>query len=291
MMALNLPHPAYPQPHPEDLVIMVGPCIIEGNEGELNFETARRLKTMMERLGIKRFYFKSSFDKANRTSIHSFRGPGLTKGLAILKRIKDELGLPIVSDIHSIEQAAPMAEVVDIIQIPAFLCRQTDLLVAAAETGKIINIKKGQFLSPGEMKHCVSKVREAGNDQILVTERGTTFGYNNLVVDMRGVPQIKAMGVPYILDATHSVQQPGGLDGKSGGNRDFAPFLARAAMAAGADGLFFEAHPNPPEAMSDGPNQIPLEWVEPLLEDCLAIRSALISRRQAVSNSSVPVLV
>jgi len=287
---MSMPYPAYPQPFTDDMVIMAGPCIIEGANGEMNLETARRLQAMMQRLGIKQFYFKSSFDKANRTSIHSFRGPGLTKGLAILKRIKDELGVKIVSDIHSIEQAAPMAEVVDVIQIPAFLCRQTDLLVAAAETGKIINIKKGQFLSPSEMHHCVSKVREAGNDQILVTERGTTFGYNNLVVDMRGVPQIKAMGVPFILDATHSVQQPGGLDGKSGGNRDFAPFLARASMAAGADGLFFEAHPNPPEAMSDGPNQIPLEWVEPLLEDCLAIRQALSARSQAIKNANVPVL-
>lgn len=278
------PFPAYPRQAMQEFVILAGPCILEGEDGAMNLQTARRLKSMMQRLGIRRFYFKSSFDKANRTSIHSFRGPGIQSGLDILKRIKDEVGVSIVTDIHTPEQAAEVAEVADCLQIPAFLCRQTDLLVAAAETGRLVNIKKGQFLSPEEVKHCALKVREAGNDQILITERGTTFGYNNLVVDMRCFPQVQALGLPILLDATHSVQQPGGLDGKSGGKRQFAPLLARAAIAAGCNGLFFETHPNPDEALSDGPNQIPLEWVEPLLEECLAIRAALGEVRVAAAD-------
>jgi 2-dehydro-3-deoxyphosphooctonate aldolase (KDO 8-P synthase) len=269
-------YPSYPAPQTDNFIIIAGPCILEGEDGELNLQTARKVKAIVDRLGIKEFYFKSSYDKANRTSINSFRGPGLHKGMEILKRIKGEVGVPILTDVHEAAHCAVAAQVCDFLQIPAFLCRQTDLLEAAAQTGKKINIKKGQFLSPGEMKHCANKVREAGNDQIYITERGTTFGYNNLVVDMRSFPQVKELGYPMILDATHSVQQPGGLDGKSGGKRSLAPGLARAAVAAGADGLFFETHPDPETAMSDGPNQIPIEWIEPMLTECLAIREAML---------------
>lgn len=278
-------YPAYPARQiAEDtpFIVIAGPCVIE-DEGELNASTARRLAGIMQRFPEVRFYFKSSFDKANRTSNSSFRGPGVEQGLAILKRIKDELDVPLVTDIHSPEQAAQVADVIDVLQIPAFLCRQTDLLVAAGETGKMVNIKKGQFLSPAETQFCAQKVFDTGNKQLFITERGTTFGYNNLVVDMRSVPIVNSLGLPLILDATHSVQQPGGMNGKTGGQREFAPVLARAAVAAGCQGLFFETHPDPDKAYSDGPNQIPLEWVEPLLEECLAIRSTCVSSRHVAA--------
>lgn len=277
-----MPYPAYPAYEAPKknapFIIIAGPCVLEG-DGQMNLGVARRLQQIIESLSSAsqpiEFYFKSSYDKANRTSNSSYRGPGTAEGLNVLQRIKEELGLPILTDIHSPEEAREAARVADFLQIPAFLCRQTDLLVAAGETGRRINIKKGQFLSPAEVKYCADKVKATGNQQITITERGTTFGYNNLVVDMRCIPIVKAEGLPLILDATHSVQQPGAADGKSGGKRQFAPTLARAAVAAGCDGLFFETHPNPDEAMSDGPNQIPLEWVEPLLTECLAIRAAL----------------
>ncbi|HAS89657.1 MAG TPA: 3-deoxy-8-phosphooctulonate synthase, partial [Desulfovibrio sp.] len=214
--------------------------------------------------------FKSSFDKANRTSITSFRGPGLEEGLKWLQRVKDETGLPVVTDIHTPDQAAPVGEVADVVQIPAFLCRQTDLLVAAASTGRVINVKKGQFLAPYEMRHVVGKLREAGNERIWLTERGSSFGYNNLVVDMRSMAIMKELGCPVVFDATHSVQLPGGLDGKSGGQREFVPVLSRAAVAAGASGVFMEIHPDPDCALCDGPNSWPLDRAEDLIKDLLA---------------------
>jgi 2-dehydro-3-deoxyphosphooctonate aldolase (KDO 8-P synthase) len=278
-----MPYPAYPSLASQfssvqtevPFVVIAGPCVLEG-DGQLNLETARRLKKIMERFPQIQFYFKSSFDKANRTSNSSYRGLGLQEGLATLQRIKEDVGVSLLTDIHSPEQAEAAAAVVDVLQIPAFLCRQTDLLVAAAETGRIVNVKKGQFLSPPEAEHCISKVQQAGNPNVWMTERGSSFGYNNLLVDMRSFTIMNAMGVKTIFDATHSVQQPGALNGKSGGNRLHAPVLARAAVAAGCQGLFFETHPNPDAALSDGPNQIPLEWVEPLLEECLSLRAALL---------------
>ncbi|MEB3245868.1 MAG: 3-deoxy-8-phosphooctulonate synthase [Vampirovibrionales bacterium] len=264
--------------------LIAGPCVIE-DDGAVNLETARTLKALVDRLnetqkhqGSKdsiRFYFKSSYDKANRTSAGNYRGPGIAEGLAILARIKAELGVEILTDVHSPEEAEQAADVADMLQIPAFLCRQTDLLLAAGQTGKAINIKKGQFLSPQEVRYCADKVLGTGNHQVFITERGTTFGYNNLVVDMRSIPIVQAMGLPMILDATHSVQLPGGGGGKSSGQREYAPVLARAAVAAGCSGLFTETHPNPEQALSDGPNMIYLSDMEGLLRDLLAIRQAL----------------
>ena len=261
---------------PKPFTVIAGPCILEGENGEMNLGVAKRLNAIMESYGNDvDFYFKSSYDKANRTSNSSFRGYGVREGLDILKAIKDEVGVRICTDVHSPEQAILAAEVVDFLQIPAFLCRQTDLLVAAGETGKRINIKKGQFLSPQETQFCAEKVFATGNQAVCICERGTTFGYNNLVVDMRCFPIVKSLGLRTIFDATHSVQQPGGLNGKTGGNREFAPVLARSAVAAGVEGLFFETHPNPNEALSDGPNQIPVEWVEPMMDQLLEMRQVL----------------
>jgi 2-dehydro-3-deoxyphosphooctonate aldolase (KDO 8-P synthase) len=261
---------------PKPFTVIAGPCILEGKNGEMNLGVAKRLNAIMASYGNDvDFYFKSSYDKANRTSNSSFRGYGVREGLDILKAIKDEVGVRICTDVHSPEQAILAAEVVDFLQIPAFLCRQTDLLVAAGETGKRINIKKGQFLSPQETQFCAEKVFATGNRDVFICERGTTFGYNNLVVDMRCFPIVKSLGLRTIFDATHSVQQPGGLNGKTGGNREFAPVLARSAVAAGVEGLFFETHPNPNEALSDGPNQIPVEWVEPMMDQLLEMRQVL----------------
>jgi 2-dehydro-3-deoxyphosphooctonate aldolase (KDO 8-P synthase) len=261
---------------PKPFTVIAGPCILEGENGEMNLGVAKRLNAIMASYGNDvDFYFKSSYDKANRTSNSSFRGYGVREGLDILKAIKDEVGVRICTDVHSPEQAILAAEVVDFLQIPAFLCRQTDLLVAAGETGKRINIKKGQFLSPQETQFCAEKVFATGNQDVFICERGTTFGYNNLVVDMRCFPIVKSLGLRTIFDATHSVQQPGGLNGKTGGNREFAPVLARSAVAAGVEGLFFETHPNPNEALSDGPNQIPVEWVEPMMDQLLEMRQVL----------------
>ena len=222
-----------------------------------------------------KFYFKSSFDKANRTSVDAYRGPGLNKGLEILKSIKDDLNVPILTDVHEPSQIDSMIGIVDMLQIPAFLCRQTDLLVEAGHSGIAVNIKKGQFMAPHDMIHAANKVKSTGNNNVYITERGSTFGYNNLVVDMRSIPITQEMGLPLIFDATHSVQIPGGKGASSGGNRDYAPILAKAAVAAGCNGLFFETHPNPDEGLSDSANMIPLEWVPKLLEQCLAIREAI----------------
>jgi 2-dehydro-3-deoxyphosphooctonate aldolase (KDO 8-P synthase) len=236
-------------------VLIAGPCVIESEK--LCLKIAASLKKTCRALGII-YIFKASYDKANRSSDQSFRGPGLDEGLAILAKVRRELGVPVLTDVHAQEQVFEASPVVDILQIPALLCRQTDLITAAANSGAIVNIKKGQFLSPQEMKNVIDKARRAGGKKILVTERGTTFGYNNLVSDMRSIPIMKRFGVPVIFDATHSVQLPGGGGDKSAGQREFAPVLARAATAAGADGLFIETHPQPEKALSDGPNMIPL---------------------------------
>src|SRR5258706_299816 len=234
------------------------------------------MRRTCQKLGVT-YIFKASFDKANRTSGASFRGPGLDAGLKILARVRAELEVPVLTDVHSEAQVTAAAEVVDILQIPAFLCRQTDLIQAAVRAGRIVNLKKGQFLSPAEMGQVVRKAAEAGGEKILVTERGTTFGYNNLVADMRSIPILRRSGFPVIFDATHSVQLPGGGGDKSGGNREFAPVLARCAVVAGANGIFIETHPNPAEALSDGPNMIPLAEMPKLLDGLTQIH-ALASR-------------
>ena len=242
--------------------LIAGPCVIESEE--LVMTVASYMKEITEELGIP-YTFKASFDKANRTSIRGFRGPGIEDGLRILKEVKQTYGLPICTDIHEPWQAEKAAEVCDIIQIPAFLCRQTDLLVAAAKTGKCVNIKKGQFLAPWDMKNCVEKVRESGNENVMLCERGSSFGYNTLVVDMTGLRVMKDFGVPVIFDATHSVQKPGGNGTSTGGNRQYVECLAKAAIAVGVDGLFMETHPDPDHAKSDGPNMVPLDEMRELL--------------------------
>ncbi len=251
----------------EPLALIAGPCVIES--AELAIEVALRLKAVGESLGVGVIY-KSSYDKANRTSIESFRGPGLAEGLEVLRRVKEETGLPVLSDVHSLEEVEPAAQVLDCIQIPAFLCRQTDLVISAAATGKPVNIKKGQFLAPWDVEHVVEKIRSQGNEDILLTERGTAFGYSTLVADMRGLAIMRSLGYPVVFDVTHAVQLPGAQGGSSGGERRFIPHLARAAAAAGCDALFLEVHPNPEKALCDGPNQWPLEELSALLEPVLA---------------------
>ena len=252
--------------------LIAGPCVIESEE--LTLAVASDMKRITDELGIP-YTFKASFDKANRTSIRSFRGPGIDEGLRILRKVKDTVGVPICTDIHEPWQAERAAEVCDILQIPAFLCRQTDLLVAAAKTGKRINIKKAQFLAPWDMKNCVEKVRESGNDDIMLCERGSTFGYNTLVVDMTGLRVMKEFGVPVIFDATHSVQKPGGNGTSTGGNREYVEYLAKAAVAVGVDGLFMETHPDPDHALSDGPNMVPLGEMKGLLEKLIRVYEAV----------------
>ena len=249
-------------------VLIAGPCVIESEK--LAFGIAETIKAITSRLKIP-FIFKASYDKANRTSVTSFRGLGIHQGLSILKKIKEELNVPVVSDVHSIEELDEAAEVLDVIQIPAFLCRQTDLLIAAAKTGKVINVKKGQFLAPWNMDEVVKKLKSAGNSNILLTERGTSFGYNTLVTDFRSLDIMRKTGYPVIFDASHSVQQPGGLGKASGGQSEFIPLLSRAAIAAGCDGLFLEVHPNPKQALSDGPNMIALDQLESLLKELKTI--------------------
>ena len=257
---------------PRRLFLIAGPCVIENER--LCLQVAAALKKTCAALGI--FYvFKASFDKANRTSAKSFRGPGLDEGLRVLGKVRAEFGVPVLTDVHTETQAAIAGEVVDILQIPAFLCRQTDLIEAAAITGRIINLKKGQFLSPAEMGQVAEKARRAGAEKILLTERGTTFGYNNLVADMRSIPILKRSGFPVIFDATHSVQLPGGGGDKSSGQREFAPVLARCALAAGANGLFIETHPRPERALSDGPNMIPLAEMPARLRRLLKVFNAV----------------
>jgi len=244
------------------LFLIAGPCVIENKE--ITLKVARFLKALAQRVQIP-IIFKSSYDKANRTSIDSFRGPGLNKGLEILKEVKADVGLPVLSDIHGVSEIEKAAEVLDIIQIPAFLSRQTDLIIEAARTNLPLNIKKGQFLSPWDMEQVVLKAISRGHNRVLLTERGTSFGYNNLIVDMRSIFVMKNFGYPVVFDATHGVQLPGGQGKSSGGQREFVAPLARAAIAAGADGIFLEIHPDPDSALSDGPNTLPLEQVESLL--------------------------
>jgi 2-dehydro-3-deoxyphosphooctonate aldolase (KDO 8-P synthase) len=250
------------------LILIAGPCVIEGEEFTISL--AWKLKEISADVGIP-LIFKASYDKANRTSISSFRGPGLKEGLRILKRVKEEVGVPILSDVHRISEVSRAAEVLDIVQIPAFLCRQTDLLVEAGRMGRPINVKKGQFLSPWDMVHVVEKITSTGNNQILLTERGTSFGYNNLISDMRSLPIMRDLGYPVIFDATHSVQLPGGAGKTSGGRKEFISYLARAAVGAGADGVFLEVHPNPEQALSDGANSLALENLHSLLKQLIAI--------------------
>lgn len=244
------------------LVLFAGPCAAESYD--ICMETGTEVKRICEELGID-YVFKASFDKANRTSASSYRGPSMEGGLEILSRVKKDLGVPTVTDVHESYQCAEVAEVVDVLQIPAFLCRQTDLLIAAAKTGKAVKVKKGQFMAPEDMQYAVDKVREAGNANVFLTERGASFGYHNLVVDFRSLPVMRQYA-PVIFDVTHSIQQPGGLGGKSGGQREFAPYLTRAAASVGVDGFFIETHPNPSKALSDGPNMVPLNEMEEFLK-------------------------
>ena len=255
-----------------ELVLIAGPCVIE--DAALTLDIARTLKRCAEELALP-LIFKASYDKANRTSLSSFRGPGLAKGLEILARVKEEVGLPVLSDVHQVVEVAPAAAVLDVLQIPAFLCRQTDLVVAAAATGKPLNIKKGQFMAPWDMGPVVQKARSTGNSQVILTERGGSFGYNNLVVDFRSLALMQDLGCPVVLDATHSVQLPGGQGTCSGGRREFVPLLARAGVAAGADGIFLEVHPEPERALCDGPNSLALEDVLPLWRTLKALHAVL----------------
>ena len=252
----------------QPIALIAGPCVIEDPARTLAI--GKRVKEIAVQLGMP-YIFKASFDKANRSSYGSFRGPGLREGLAILAHIKQELQVPVLSDIHCVTQIEEAAEVLDILQIPAFLCRQTDLVYQAAKTGKVVNIKKGQFLAPLDMKNVIAKVREGGNENILLTERGFSFGYNNLVVDMRSLPIMRSLGYPVVFDATHSVQLPGGAGTASSGQREFVANLARAAVAAGVDMLFMEVHDNPAEALSDGPNMLYIDQLEELLTDLMSI--------------------
>jgi 2-dehydro-3-deoxyphosphooctonate aldolase (KDO 8-P synthase) len=256
--------------HP--LLLLAGPCVIESRGFML--QIAETIRAIAQRHGVG-FVFKSSFDKANRSSGQSARGPGMEEGLSTLAAVKEALDVPVITDIHESWQAEPTAAVADVLQIPAFLSRQTDLLTAAATTGKAVNVKKGQFLSPPEMANVVRKLESAGCKRILVTERGTTFGYNDLVVDFRGLPQLRGLGYPVVFDVTHSVQQPGGLGSASGGNREDVPYLARAAAAVGIDALFVEVHDNPDSAPSDGPNMITPSMLDEVLTDVLAVRAAV----------------
>ena len=255
--------------HPHFLI--AGPCVIESER--IALETAERVAELTHALHIP-YIFKSSYDKANRSSIASFRGPGLKAGLAVLRKVREAVGVPVLTDVHTADEAAEAAETVDVIQIPAFLCRQTDLLVAAAKTGRVVNVKKGQFLSPGEMGNVVKKLEESGNHRIVLTERGSSFGYNNLVVDMRSLPIMQEFGYPIVFDATHSVQLPGGAGTSSSGQREFIAPLACAAAAAGCDGFFMEVHPDPDRALSDGPNMVPLAQLKALLERLMRICEA-----------------
>ncbi len=250
------------------LILIAGPCVVE--KFETTYNIARFLKELTQELEIP-FIFKSSYDKANRTSLQSFRGPGLKEGIDILKQIKESLGINILSDVHQIDELATVADVLDIIQIPAFLCRQTDLIVETAKIGKPVNIKKGQFLAPWDMRNVVAKAVSTGNKRIIITERGVMFGYNNLVVDFRGIKIMQATGCPVIFDATHSIQLPGGAGDASSGQREFAPVLAKAAVATGVNGIFLEVHPEPDKALCDGPNSLRLDSLKRLLKQLKAI--------------------
>jgi 2-dehydro-3-deoxyphosphooctonate aldolase (KDO 8-P synthase) len=260
------------------LLLIAGPCVIESPGHALGL--ARAIRDIAARCGVQ-YIFKASYDKANRTSARSFRGPGLHDGLATLRRVRDEIGVPVLTDIHEPAHAAPAAEAADVLQIPAFLCRQTDLLVAAAQTGRVVKVKKGQFLAPWDMKNVVAKVVASGNPNVLLTERGSSFGYNTLVTDMRGLPIMAETGCPVIFDATHSVQQPGGQGTSSGGDRRYVPVLARAAVAVGVAGLFIETHEDPDRAPSDGPNMVPLKDFASLMSELIEIDALVKKQRSA----------
>ena len=256
-------------------LLIAGPCVIESQEHCLKM--ARAIRAEAESRGIS-YVFKASYDKANRTSVRSFRGPGLQEGLRILQAVKTEIGVPVLSDVHEVSQVEPAAEVLDILQIPAFLCRQTDLIAAAAGTGRAVNIKKGQFLAPQDLRHVVEKARSSGGERVLLTERGSSFGYHNLVVDFRSLPILRGFGCPVIFDASHSVQLPAGQGEASGGHPEFIPVLARAAVAVGVEGIFIEVHDRPGEALSDGPNALPLDRLPAFLDDLLAFHQAGVQR-------------
>jgi 2-dehydro-3-deoxyphosphooctonate aldolase (KDO 8-P synthase) len=266
----------------KQLLLIAGPCVIESEEHVMMM--AGELKKIAERVGV-RLVFKASFDKANRTSVTSYRGPGLQQGLAILERVKRKFDLPVLSDVHEVNQVEAVARVLDIIQIPAFLSRQTDLIVAAGKTGKVINIKKAQFSASEDMKNAIEKVYSTGNKQVCLTERGVSFGYNRLIVDMRSLPIMRSFGVPVIFDGTHSVQEPGGLGKTTGGDRRFVPYLCRAAVATGVDGLFLEVHDNPDCAKSDGPNMVKLADLESLLTTLTEI-DRIVKRSQEIGDRS-----
>jgi len=254
----------------KNLFLIAGPCVIESEEHTLRM--AEKIKNIAAELSIP-YVFKSSYDKANRSSLNSYRGPGLEKGLKILKKVKDELSIPVLSDVHRYEEVVPASEVLDIIQIPAFLCRQTDLVLEVAKTNKVVNVKKGQFLAPNDVKNIIEKAVSTGNHNIIITERGTTFGYNNLVVDMRSFPIMRSFGYPVVYDATHSVQRPGGLGFASGGDREMIPYLLRAAVACGVDGVFMEVHDDPEHALCDGPNSLRLSDLKKILEVIVQINN------------------
>jgi 2-dehydro-3-deoxyphosphooctonate aldolase (KDO 8-P synthase) len=264
----------------EPALLIAGPCVIESEE--LVFSVAERLVEIAQRVGMG-FVFKASFDKANRTSVKSFRGPGLEKGCEVLAKVRERFQVPVLTDVHETQQATRAGQFVDVLQIPAFLARQTDLLAAAAETGKVVNVKKGQFMAPGDMRHAVAKLKESGAENIMLTERGTTFGYGMLVTDFRGLPIMRETGAPVIFDATHSVQMPSAAGDKTGGQREMALPLMRAASAVGCDGIFLETHPDPDRALSDGPNMIPLDRLEPLLRVCQRIREAIAVEPDALT--------
>jgi 2-dehydro-3-deoxyphosphooctonate aldolase (KDO 8-P synthase) len=264
-------------------LIIAGPCVLE--DLELTLYIANELKELLTKYDFE-FVFKASFDKANRTSIFSYRGPGLEKGLAWLYEVKTQIGVPVTTDVHETWQIKPVAEVVDVIQIPAFLCRQTDLIVEAAKTGKVVNIKKGQFVSPWDMKYAVEKAKQFTSQEVWTTERGYTFGYRNLVVDFRGIPIMQRFSDKVIFDATHSVQLPGGGEGKSGGEREFIPYLMRASVAVGVDGIFMEVHPEPEKALCDGANSLPLSWLDPLLSQIRDLREVLKKHGLSSRNST-----
>ncbi|HPD56983.1 MAG TPA: 3-deoxy-8-phosphooctulonate synthase [Smithellaceae bacterium] len=260
------------------IVLIAGPCVLETEEAALKI--AQYLKTLCEKINIP-FIFKASYDKANRTSIKSYRGPGLKKGLTILKNIKSKLGVPVLSDVHRFEEIEEAAAVLDVLQVPAFLCRQTDFVMEIAKKARVINVKKGQFLAPWDVANIIEKIKTAGNDNILITERGASFGYNNLVFDVRGLPIMRKMGYPVIFDATHAVQLPGGEGTASGGQRDMVPYLARAAVAAGVDGIFFEVHPDPDKALCDGANSLYLDALEELLVELIKIDKVIKEKMTA----------
>ncbi|MBI5076569.1 MAG: 3-deoxy-8-phosphooctulonate synthase [Nitrospirae bacterium] len=270
--------------HPGNLFLIAGPCVIE--DEAITCETAERLKTICSDLGIS-FIFKSSFDKANRTSVSSFRGPGIDRGLRILSDIRSKLQVPVIADIHAMAEIRPAAGVLDALQIPAFLCRQTDLVLAAAETGKPVNIKKGQFLAPWDVRNIIDKFVSGGNENLFITERGVSFGYNNLVVDFRSFPIMRSFGYPVIFDVTHSLQLPGGQGTSSGGQREFAEPMARAAVAAGIDGLFMEVHPDPERALCDGPNMIRLDEMKGFLTRVKAVHDLVAMQASATRGNAI----